>query len=698
MMENAGKFVVSSSSREEEDAKAKKPRMRLERRRTREEELKVLSDLSVFQNLAAMLEAEKFRKKKKRRRKKKKKNVEVGAQEDGAVNVAKEEKQGGSVKDAESNNLLVSESVVPQKPLDVLTRKVIRHAREERGLFLLEVDSGTTCPTPHMYLSKHHTPAEEQLLLQKIPKQLPQRMPQKLHQKLSLSYPDLNPICKVQRGRIFKCYSRSIQGGSNWPQKLHMSQSFSQKKVDAAYEDKANTVIAAETADSCETKPIEISEKCVLEKDLSFTIDKERGLQKPKRQCKKNEEVMSSLDEFKMLSDLSNFKNLAAMMEAEAFLRKKKIKRRKKKKKIEFEAQDEITVDVGPGQEQPDTVKAVTTAKAVEAGSVSVSENINPEKLFVDEVKAGVQPSSIKAVDMRKASETESVSVTKNIVSEKLFVSNFKIDEERISQEAQKKCTKNEEVMSSLDEFKMLSDLSNFKNLAAMMEAEAFMRCKKSKKRRKKKRNMEFEAPFPINVDSVREQKQVDTCKSVDTVKLFQIESIDIKDNIVLQKLLQAPRCFDPPESSWRMCHNSEEEAPTAVACSAEKQKKPCFLCGSFKHSGNHCKQARNCFVYERSQHTRSCPEKNQGNCPSSMICLRCGGSGHDMLFCRNEYSSDDLKEIQCYVCKRYGHLCCVDFPDIPRQASCYKCGHYGHLGSVSHTCYSFYIRICMFS
>ena len=36
----------------------------------------------------------------------------------------------------------------------------------------------------------------------------------------------------------------------------------------------------------------------------------------------------------------------------------------------------------------------------------------------------------------------------------------------------------------------------------------------------------------------MREQKQVDTCKSVDTVKLFQIESIDIKDNIVLQKLL----------------------------------------------------------------------------------------------------------------------------------------------------------------
>ena len=35
------------------------------------------------------------------------------------------------------------------------------------------------------------------------------------------------------------------------------------------------------------------------------------------------------------------------------------------------------------GQEQPDTVKAVTTTKALETGSVSVSESIATEKLFV---------------------------------------------------------------------------------------------------------------------------------------------------------------------------------------------------------------------------------------------------------------------------------------------------------------------------
>lgn len=69
-----------------------------------------------------------------------------------------------------------------------------------------------------------------------------------------------------------------------------------------------------------------------------------------------------------------------------------------------------------------------------------------------------------------------------------------------IPEEAKQNCKKTTEVMSYLDEFKMISDLSNFKNLAAMMEAEASMRCKKRKKRRKKNRGIEFEMPLQINV------------------------------------------------------------------------------------------------------------------------------------------------------------------------------------------------------
>lgn len=81
---------------------------------------------------------------------------------------------------------------------------------------------------------------------------------------------------------------------------------------------------------------------------MSLTIGEERALQKAKRSCWKNDEVMCSSDEFKIISDLSNFKNLAAMMKAEAIMRQRKIeRRRKKKRKIEFQAQDELSVCIG---------------------------------------------------------------------------------------------------------------------------------------------------------------------------------------------------------------------------------------------------------------------------------------------------------------------------------------------------------------
>ncbi|TKY45855.1 Cellular nucleic acid-binding protein like [Spatholobus suberectus] len=38
------------------------------------------------------------------------------------------------------------------------------------------------------------------------------------------------------------------------------------------------------------------------------------------------------------------------------------------------------------------------------------------------------------------------------------------------------------------------------------------------------------------------------------------------------------------------------------------------------------------------------------------------------MFSCRNDYSVDDLKEVQCYVCKRLGHLCCVNTDDATQE------------------------------
>lgn len=41
-------------------------------------------------------------------------------------------------------------------------------------------------------------------------------------------------------------------------------------------------------------------------------------------------------------------------------------------------------------------------------------------------------------------------------------------------------------------------------------------------------------------------------------------------------------------------------------------------------------------------------------------------------------------QEIQCYICRSFGHVCCVDSVDIhSSNVSCYRCGQLGHTGLV---------------
>ncbi|CAN4119120.1 unnamed protein product [Withania somnifera] len=158
---------------------------------------------------------------------------------------------------------------------------------------------------------------------------------------------------------------------------------------------------------------------------------------------------------------------------------------------------------------------------------------------------------------------------------------------------------------------------------------------------------------------------------------------VETSNGAVLQRLLRGPRYFDPPDSSWGACYNCGEEGHTTVNCTSAKRKKPCFVCGSFDHSSKQCAKGKECFICKKGGHrAKDCPEKNLGGSESSRMCLRCGDSGHDMLSCWNNYSSDDLKEIQCYICKRFGHLCCASYPDRgPSEISCYRCGLLGHTG-----------------
>lgn len=42
------------------------------------------------------------------------------------------------------------------------------------------------------------------------------------------------------------------------------------------------------------------------------------------------------------------------------------------------------------------------------------------------------------------------------------------------------------------------------------------------------------------------------------------------------------------------------------------------------------------------------------------------------------------LQAIECYICKKAGHLCCFEKKgEGPTVASCYRCGEYGHFAPV---------------
>ncbi|XP_016505211.1 uncharacterized protein LOC107823133 isoform X1 [Nicotiana tabacum] len=194
--------------------------------------------------------------------------------------------------------------------------------------------------------------------------------------------------------------------------------------------------------------------------------------------------------------------------------------------------------------------------------------------------------------------------------------------------------------------------------------------------------------PPMVDEERIEEQETVvHAATDAKQVMVLETELFGTRESLVMQALLRAPRYFDYKGSKWETCQRCGEENHGAARCSPlEKKKRPCFRCGHYGHNGKYCKKIRGCFTCKRRGHlARDCPDTNiqilqEQSCE---FCLKCGDTGHDMFTCKDCYSSSDLEKIQCWVCKAFGHLCCIDYKDYrPRQTSCYNCGNLGHLGS----------------
>ncbi|BBM98428.1 cellular nucleic acid-binding protein [Marchantia polymorpha subsp. ruderalis] len=198
---------------------------------------------------------------------------------------------------------------------------------------------------------------------------------------------------------------------------------------------------------------------------------------------------------------------------------------------------------------------------------------------------------------------------------------------------------------------------------------------KKRKKRKKEKKEKKKKKKGGDN----------DQTKAKSHVK--EVKLLDAEESMVMRKLLRGPRYFDPPEEQDQSCYNCGKVGHLAVDCAEGRRLKPCYVCGTFGHDGRDCPQKTDCYICGKVGHiAKNCPNKGLRT-PTSrgdeFICLLCGRSGHEAPTCYYEYDEQDLEQVQCYICKEFGHLSCVDIVDTsPVPVSCFMCGEMGHTGT----------------
>ncbi|MFQ6643313.1 hypothetical protein Gotur_017947 [Gossypium turneri] len=219
-------------------------------------------------------------------------------------------------------------------------------------------------------------------------------------------------------------------------------------------------------------------------------------------------------------------------------------------------------------------------------------------------------------------------------------------------------------------------------------EADLDLESKKIVKRKKKKTKTEKVTVAEDRnkaemIEKVETVEEIIMAKDVETVESLYSNTVDKSDNIVLRKLLRGARYFDPPDSGWETCYNCGEEGHMAVNCkSASKRKKPCFLCGSLDHGARQCSKEIQCYVCKSFGHL--CCVNSVDTNAREVSCYRCGQVGHTGLSCgrsrgETKETTDNGSPSVCYKCGEGGHLARECITSIPSSSLCYKCGGGGH-------------------
>ncbi|XWS56122.1 hypothetical protein CRYUN_Cryun09bG0059400 [Craigia yunnanensis] len=365
----------------------------------------------------------------------------------------------------------------------------------------------------------------------------------------------------------------------------------------------------------------------------------------------------SKAEEYQMISNLTGFDSLRAMMEGEATLKRRKRRRRRnrnrKKNNNEFQFHAEQPVAVDDGQPAIDTEQAgrdeaVKTVEVSKWDLIEISDTDVPQKPNVHTV-------------VRENKMIETVQAVKSRTEGN--------GDEAGPKEVIDLCS------SSSEDDGLISNISSRKSTGEMVSAESTINEDGKTVRRKELKTVVAEE----TVDAGKKEMHAEKPKCIETVKSPEKSA----ESAVLRKLLRKPRYFD----SWARCFSCGEDHAAAANCRLQKRVKACFLCGSLQHVGTHCAQGQYWFVCGGGHQANDCLEKQEES-KNYIICLRCGDSGHDMFSCRSDYSPDDLKKIRCYICNDFGHLSCVKLPDTsPTEVSCYNCGQSGHLGSECSKC-----------